>query len=301
MHDLRWDGDAPAVPNGDAARVAELAQQLRRPQKTMPAWVFSDADERDRLIGLLRGAAVDAERALVTSHLPEIVTRWAPTAIVHLRPGASDAARTSLARLPDSVGVLAVRVPAPTLDLPPWLARPRLYLWLGNALGANATVSAVRALRAVRVTMAATDQLVLGVDLRRHAAAGEAGRRDAVAALAAALAPSHRRALDAVGRALGATFDTAQFDVRVAYDAESARVETHLVARRALRVATVRAGMLAFRKGESIRTGVDCRYEREGLAALLAGAGLTLTAWHAVDDVWGLALVAPVSASATGT
>jgi uncharacterized SAM-dependent methyltransferase len=53
-------------------------------------------------------------------------------------------------------------------------------------------------------------------------------------------------------------------------------------------------GTLVLRAGESIRTSVDCKFDRERIEAMLTGVGLELTSW--VTDGAGrhaLAVAAP--------
>jgi len=78
---------------------------------------------------------------------------------------------------------------------------------------------------------------------------------------------------------LGAAFDVGRFEFRPIYDAENARLETHLVARRAFEVDVPGVCAIRLKRGESIRTSVSCRFEQNRVAAMMAGVGLALRHW----------------------
>jgi uncharacterized SAM-dependent methyltransferase len=161
------------------------------------------------------------------------------------------------------------------LPLPDDFPRPRLYLCLGNTLGAFTAVGAVRTLRVLRSTMVPGEVLVL--------------------ALAAAPMPSdsacspvdysrHLAALARINHVFGSSLDAARFGCESRYDAENRRSETHLVARSAFEVEIPGVCSVRFRKGESIRTAVSCTFDRTRLAAMLGGVGFSLRGWEQSDD-----------------
>src|SRR5256885_1531571 len=107
--------------------------------------------------------------------------------------------------------------------------------------------------------MRTTDRLLLGLDLRHERAALEDEAHDGDGVHAA----THPGVLDVLNRELGADFDPRLFAYRATYVADVRRVDTCLVARRSVRVATGRHGTLVLRAGESIRTSVECKFDRE--------------------------------------
>jgi uncharacterized SAM-dependent methyltransferase len=161
------------------------------------------------------------------------------------------------------------------LPLPAGFPRPRVYLCLGNVLGSTTAVGAVRMLRILRTTMMPGDSIVLGVDAWRDpdslASASPAELDTATA--------RHLGALGLVNATVGATFDLSRFEYRPTYDADTNRLETHLVARRSCEVRVPGVCDVRLKKGESIRTSVSCTFERHRLAAMMAGVGLTLREW----------------------
>lgn len=176
------------------------------------------------------------------------------------------------------------------LPLPDNFPRPRVYLCLGNALGSANTVGAVRMLRLLRTTMTPADHLVLGLEGRR-------AHDDEFPATFESLdqsATRHLGALELLNATVGSTFDISRFDYKRTYDVANNRVETHLVARRAVDVSVPGVCDLRFRKGESIRTSVSCYFDRSRIAAMLGGVGLMLRDWTTdADSRFVVALATP--------
>ena len=171
------------------------------------------------------------------------------------------------------------------LPLPDNFPRPRVYLCLGNVLGSVTAVGAVRLLRILRTTMTPSDGIVLGLEAT-HAesmAAISDGRLEAQAA-------RHLNVLSLLNSTVGAGFDPSRFDYRSTYDPENRRLETHLVARKAFDVDVPGVCAVRFRKGESIRTSVSCVFDRNRVAAMMAGVGLSLVEW--TSDTTGRYVVA---------
>jgi L-histidine N-alpha-methyltransferase len=175
------------------------------------------------------------------------------------------------------------------LPLPEGFPRPRVYLCLGNVLGATTAVGAVRLLRILRTTMAPGDSLILGLEPRRNAAGHTLPDEEFEAA-----ASRHLAALGVVNTMVGVGFDLARFEFRATFDAENSRIETHLVARRAHDVEVPGVCTIRLRKGESIRTSVRCLFDRNRVAAMLTGVGLALRDWNSdADGRYVVALAAP--------
>src|SRR4029079_16961772 len=95
-----------------------------------------------------------------------------------------------------------------------------------------------------------------------------------------ASASRHLGALAVVNAAVGGGFDLSRFEFRATVDVVNSRLETHLVARRPHEVDIPGVCTVRLRKGESIRTAVRCVFERNRVAAMLAGVGLALCHWN---------------------
>jgi L-histidine Nalpha-methyltransferase len=157
------------------------------------------------------------------------------------------------------------------LPLPENFPRPRVYLVLGNVLGATTTVGAVRLLRILRTTMSPGDTILVGLDVRRDTLEHES---DALSSAA-----RHFDALRVVGDLTGAKIDASRFEYRATYDTDNHRAETHLVARHGFVLEVPGIGDVRFRKGESVRTSVRCVFDRARVSAMMAGVGLMLRGW----------------------
>ena len=287
---------------------AELRDALARRQKELPARWLAAVDAATLRAGapaLPRHEHEDAERQLGLTMLWTHLADARPRGLVCVRPSGAAAtfaladalcqrgsvssiAATELdARLAiemleriASRGICESSSPVAgdftvELPLPDDFPRPRVYLCLGNVLGSTTTVGAVRMLRILRTTMTPGDSIVFGVDAWRDPDALASASPDELDAAA----NRHLGALGLVNAIVGATFDLSLFDYRPTYDADSNRLETHLVARRACEVRLPGICEVRLRKGESIRTSVSCTFERRRLAAMMAGVGLTLREW----------------------
>ena len=284
----------------------ELRDALRRRQKELPArWLAAlDAATLRDGAATLRGHAFESvEQALALAMLRDKLPDAMPRGIVCLSPSASTvnfAVADALCQRGSVTSIAAAELDARLavemleriaahgicesssavacdstveLPLPDGFPRPRVYLCLGNVLGNTTAVGAVRLLRILRTTMTPADSLVLGLDTQPPAADPLADDE------LEAAATRHLGALGLLNTTVGAQFDLSRFDYRPTFDAENNRLETHLVARRALEVGVPGVCDIRLRKGESIRTSVSCRFDRNRVAAMMAGVGLALREW----------------------
>ena len=286
---------------------SELRDALGRRQKELPARWLAALDAmalRDGATSLPGHAHEAMEQELGLGLLRDKLADARPRGVVCLRPSASAAnfamadalcergSVTSIAAtevdsklavemlervasrgICDSSAAIACDCTV-DLPLPSNFPRPRVYLCLGNVLGSVTAVGAVRLLRTMRTTMTPSDSIVLGLAANRGAS-GTAVADDRFDAAAS----RHLAALGLLNSTAGAGFDLSRFDFRPTYDTENGRLETYLVARRAVDVEVPGICAIRFKKGESIRTSVSCRFDRSRVAAMLAGVGLTLREW----------------------
>jgi L-histidine N-alpha-methyltransferase len=291
--------------------LGELRDGLARRQRELPATLLGDAGAAPlrRRVHALSAPRLEAlEAPLVADVLRRSLDTASPRTVVQIAPGTDDgdtidtvlvalAARRSLDAFfavdpiaePVREACARVRETHPdvmisgaaaelTCALPlPAPNGPRLFVALGNAIGAHATVGIIRLLRTVRAAMLPGDALVLGLDTRRDAALLEAE----LGADAEVRAAYHRHALVVANRELGADFALDAFAYRARYEPEYRRVALGLAATRACKVVLPGAGTHAIRRGELLRTGVRTVHERASFTALLAGVGLALDTWVA--------------------
>lgn len=286
---------------------SELRDALGRRQKELPARWLAALDARtlsDGATPLLGHAHEATERELGLAMLRDRLSDARPRGIVCVRPSASAAnfaladelcergsvmsiaaaeldsklavemlERVASRGICDSSSALACDCTV-DLPLPRNFPRPRVYLCLGNVLGSVTAVGAVRLLRTMRTTMTPSDSIVLGLAANQGTSSATVADDQFDAA-----ASRHLAALGLLNSTVGAGFDLARFDFRPTHDTENNRLETHLVARRAVDVEVPGVCAIRFKKGESIRTSVSCVFDRGRVAAMLGGVGLTLREW----------------------
>jgi L-histidine N-alpha-methyltransferase len=293
----------------------EVMEGLSRPQKEISPKYFYDARGSrlfDEITELPEYYLTRVEWGLLERWIPEWTKRLGPKTLVELGSGSARKTRLLLDALgPGSLFVpvdvseaslqetaqrlraeypglaIAPRVAdvAVDLGLPEALPRPAMFAFLGSTIGNFTHQEAVRLLQRVRERMMPGDLFVLGVDLQPGAAKSvvrlEAAYNDARGVTAA----FNSNSLHVLNQELGADFDPAAFRHLAFYDAREARIEMHLVSLRAQEVHIPGAGTVAFREGESLRTEISCKYNREGLERLLAEAGLRVQDWQ--EDTLG--------------
>ena len=287
-------------------------------QKELPPTYFYDAAGSrlfDEITRLPEYYLTRAERGLLQMHASEIVRRTRPKALAELGAGMSSKTRILLAALvgrgsrvyvPIDVDADTLRMSAgalrrefPELNvrpvvadmrdhvaIPPDIERPVLYAFLGSTIGNFDPADARALLARIRAGLGIGDSLLLGVDLVKDIATLEAAYNDR----RGITAEFNRNVLRVLNAELGATFDVAGFEHRAFYEARERRIEMHLVARRAQHALVPGAGVVRFNEGETIRTEISCKYDRQSVDALLAGAGWQVDSWL-VDDAGLFALV----------
>lgn len=154
------------------------------------------------------------------------------------------------------------------LSLPPLAAHgPRVVFFPGSTIGNLAPSAATALLRRLRTELAA-DRLLIGVDRRKDATKLIEAYDDPAGVTAA----FNRNLLQRINRELGGTFDVRSFAHEARWNVAESRVEMHLVATRAQRVA-VAGRAFAFAAGETIHTENSHKYAPETFRALAAAAG----------------------------
>ena len=129
--------------------------------------------------------------------------------------------------------------------------------------------------------------MLIGVDLVKSAEVLEAAYDDA----AGVTAEFNLNLLRRINRELDADLDVDAFRHRAVFDAETARVEMHLVS---LREQTARIGgrEVAFAEGESIHTENSHKYTPESFAKIAADAGLHAErVWTDADRLFSVQLL----------
>ena len=145
-----------------------------------------------------------------------------------------------------------------------------LVLFLGSNLGNFEPSACAGFLRALARAMQPGDALLLGADLVKPAALLRRAYDDPLGLTSAFNLNLLRRLNDE----LGADFDLAAFRHKAVWNRRAARVEMHLVSRRAQQVRIPAARLtVTFRRGETLWTESSHKFTRDGLRALGAAAG----------------------------
>ncbi|MFN2398568.1 MAG: L-histidine N(alpha)-methyltransferase [Gemmatimonadaceae bacterium] len=319
-----------ADQHADNARMtAEVREGLFQSQKELPSKYFYDrrgSELFEEITRLPEYYLTRAERSLLERWMPSIVAEMGTRTLVELGAGSAEktrilldamrAAGTGEIYVPIDVSVAFVAeaaarlrrqypslrvVPAvadisESLPLPRALAHPTLFAFLGSTIGNFDRQAAVRLLRRVRSAMQHGDRFLMGADLKKDPARIEAAYNDS----RGVTADFNRNMLRVLNREMGATFDPESFEHRAFYEPDLNRVEMHLVSRMDQQVAIPRVGAVDFRAGESIRTEISCKYDRESVEELFEAAGLKLEAWKTDrEGLFALALASRGGASAT--
>jgi L-histidine N-alpha-methyltransferase len=170
------------------------------------------------------------------------------------------------------------------------MPHPALYAFLGGTIGNFYPPAAIRLLGRIRASMQPGDRFLMGVDLRKDVARIEAAYNDVRGVTAA----FNRNMLLVLNHELGADFDPAAFDHRAFYEPVAHRIEMHLVSRRAQVVTIPGVGPIQFDAGESIRTEISCKHDRESVAQLFEAAGMEIEGWRTdPDSLFALVVGAP--------
>lgn len=153
----------------------------------------------------------------------------------------------------------------------------RLVLFLGSSIG-NLEHAVARAfLRALRAALAPGDRVLVGFDLVKDLAVLRRAYDDPQGVTRA----FNLNLLARLNRECGADFDPSGFRHVATYDPVRPAMESWLESARD-QVVHLAGRALAFAAGERIHTEISCKYTREAVAALAAGAGFAEEA-HLVD------------------
>ncbi len=154
------------------------------------------------------------------------------------------------------------------LALPPDLLQgPALVFYPGSSIGNFDPDAALRLLRQAHA-LSAGGALLIGVDLVKPADVLERAYDDALGVTAA----FNLNLLRHLNRLIGSDFQPQQWQHVALYNEKAGRIEMHLQARQALRVA-FDGGQRDFAAGERIHTENSYKWQRSDFEALLRDAG----------------------------
>ena len=313
-----------AAPAADPRMLAEVAEGLRAPQKELSPKYFYDhrgSELFEEITRLPEYYPTRAERGILEEWMPALIPALGTRTLVELGAGSAEKSRVILDAM-RAAGTAELYVPidvsatflsrtaarlrreypgllvepavadiSEELNLPRRLPRPALLAFLGSTIGNFYPPAAIRLLRRVRGAMAPGDRFLMGADLRKDVARIEAAYNDA----RGVTAEFNRNMLRVLNNELGADFDPAAFEHRAFYEPQAHRIEMHLVSTRPQVVRVPGIGVVTFARGETLRTEISCKHDRDSVAALFGAAGLRIESWRTdPGQLFALVVGAPV-------
>jgi L-histidine Nalpha-methyltransferase len=304
----------------------EVAAGLGRPQKELSPKFFYDrrgSELFEEITQLPEYYPARAERALLEDFVPGWIAARPAATLVELGAGAAAKTRILLDAMLSaapcvtyvpidiSAGFLrataaALRTEFPGLQvhpiaadlstgLPPTpdLPGPALFAFLGGTIGNFPPGRDTALLGQVSAAMTDRDRLLLGVDLVKPVEVLERAYNDT----AGVTAEFNLNVLRVLNREIGSDFDPDGFRHHAFYDPGEDRIEMHLVATRPMVVNVPDAGSFALEEGESIRTEISRKFDRERVTAMFRTAGLRLERWRVGKPGFALATAIPGEAA----
>jgi L-histidine N-alpha-methyltransferase len=303
--------------------LAEVAEGLSSPQKELSPKYFYDqrgSELFEEITRLEEYYPTRTERGLLEAWMPSLIRRLGTRSLIELGAGSAEKTRVILDAMREA-GTAELYVPIdvsatflsqtaarlrreyPRLAVEPAIAdiseelnlhrrvpHPALYAFLGSTIGNFYPPAAIRLLGRVRSAMEPGDRFLMGVDLRKNVARIEAAYNDPAGVTAA----FNRNMLLVLNHELGADFNPAEFEHLAFYETVAHRIEMHLVSRRPQLVTIPGIGSVSFEAGESLRTEISCKHDRESVAQLFEAAGLEIESWRTdPESLFGLVVGAP--------
>jgi L-histidine N-alpha-methyltransferase len=307
---------------GSASRALreDVWHGLRQTPKSLPPkWFYDEAgsDLFDQITRLPEYYPTRTEASILRTHARSIAAATDADTLVELGSGTSEKTRMLLDALhahgtlqrfiPFDVdaGVLqtagaaileeypAIEVDAVCGDFEEHLFEipsdgRRLIAFLGSTIGNLTPAPRAEFLSTLAAVMSPGDSLLLGTDLVKDTRRLIRAYDDSAGVTAA----FNRNVLAVVNRELEADFDLDTFEHVARWNSDEERIEMWLRSTCAQRVTIDALDMsVDFDANEEMLTEVSCKFRREGVAAELAAAGLTLTQWWTdPDGDFGLSL-----------
>ena len=156
------------------------------------------------------------------------------------------------------------------------LAGPRVIALLGGTIGNFEPAQRASFLARVANLLGPDDRFLLGTDLVKDRATLEAAYNDS----GGVTADFNKNVLYVLNRELGADFDVEAFEHVARWDEENLWIDIRLRSLRRQVIEFKTLDMLvAFERGEEMRTEISTKFARDGLAGIYGEAGLELTEW----------------------
>jgi len=303
----------PADPHDRDVMLQDVLEGLAMPQKELsPKYLYDEHGSElfERITELDAYYPTRKERGLLEAWAEAWVHELRPRALVELGAGSAEKSRIVLSAM-ERAGTGDLYVPVDVsgvflhdtarrlrteyddlrvepevadislpFDLPRNLPVPAWVALLGSTIGNFGEDAARRLLGRVSGPMRGDDRFLMGVDLRPGAGKTVERLELAYNDPEGITAAFNLNVLRILNRELDANFDLTAFEHRAFYSEEHRRIEMHLRARSRQTVRFGAAGApVSIEEGESIRTEISCKHDRESVDALFADAGLEVDRW----------------------
>jgi dimethylhistidine N-methyltransferase len=302
----------PVVPAPHALRAAILAG-LRSAQKTLPATLFYDergAELFEQICALPEYYLTRTEESILAAEASSLAgLMGSHVALIELGSGAATKVRPLLRALRDPEAYIPVDVSREQLlgvaaerqrEFPQLTVMPvwadytagvplpdavgdarRVAFFPGSTIGNLHPDEASQFLRTVRDLTGVNGGMVLGVDRRKDAALLDAAYNDTQGVTA----EFNLNILTHLNREFGADFDLSAYRHFAYFNAEASRIEMHLVAV-ASNTFRIFGDEFHVAEGESIRTEVSYKYDRQRLDAVARDGGWRVEHLFTDDRNW---------------
>jgi dimethylhistidine N-methyltransferase len=303
---MSWLAPRPLRALASQRFADDVFEGLSRPQKGVPSKYFYDAEGSrlfDDITRLPEYYLTRTEIRLLEGAAPEIAAFVGPAAqVVEYGAGFGEKAALLVAALDRAAGYVCVEIEAGAARaaaarvgqaakirsdyrvgdftdlsragplLPPG---SKLGFFPGSTIGNFDLVEAGRVLRGMRVHLGSGARFVLGVDLVKPVDIVLPAYDDSAGVTAA----FNKNVLIRINRELGADFDVDSFDHEARWNVPMARIEMHLVARKAMSVGILDR-RFDFAEGETIHTESSYKYDFDRIRGLAYVSG-----WR-VERIW---------------
>ncbi len=319
MSDFRSATAPYTVRRSRRQMLRDVRQGLSKSPKVLsPKYFYDERGSQlfEQITDLPEYYLTRAERSLLGEVIPPLIGELATRSLVELGAGSANKTRIILDNMlaagsaecyvPIDVSrdflettAHALRQDYPELEITPVVSditepfelprvnSPLLFAFLGSTIGNFSREGAVTLLSHIASLMSADDAFLLGADLRKDAAVLNAAYNDSQGVTAA----FNLNILARLNRELAADFPLERFEHRAYYSMEQHRIEMHLAALERLTVTIPEIGEILFAEGETIRTELSYKYDRDTIAGILAASGMRLDRWIPDEgNVFALAL-----------
>ena len=313
--------DVRLPPGGPlSGMAADVRAGLTKPFKELSPRYFYDrrgSELFERITELPEYYPTRSERAILERHATEICsTAGEPATLIELGSGSAAKTRVLLGALADAgclrayapvdiseeitrstagaiAGEYGIDVHGLVCDYERDLERiplggPRIIAFLGGTIGNFEPAQRASFLARVANLLGPGDGFLLGTDLIKDPTTIEGAYNDS----AGVTEEFNKNVLAVLNRELGADFDLDAFEHVAFWDAENLWVDIRLrsLSRQVISISALDM-LVAFDRGEEMRTEISTKFARDGLAGIYAEAGLEMAGWWTdPDGLFGLSL-----------